>query len=528
MPAPKAIAISSLNDPQTFSQFDAAVVISDTLDSQQLGGVAPALEAQKRIDARVGKEICLLAHNELPGGRLLHVPTGRLDRYYDDVRRIFDVAHQAAGVMREAGIEKPLLMVSLKVTDAKYAKALEAAFLGMTQALWQPLEARESKGENTVEPIEYIGIVGLNDAQCGYLNAVEAGKRVARDLCGTEPERMAPPAFAQYCQQAFAGSAVSVAVIDDDTTLRQDYPLLHAVARASVKVERHQPRVVRLTYTGSGPITKSLFLAGKGITFDTGGADLKVNGHMAGMSRDKGGAAAVAGLMRTLADTQPKGLHVVAELGVVRNSIGSDAFVPDEIIQGHAGKRVRVGNTDAEGRMVLADVLSHLRELALDAAPDTQSEIFTMATLTGHAAIAFGPYTGYVQNGVAEQANIAEQLVAAGALWGDMGEPSLSRREDYDFIRARTHADDVLSSNNGPSATTPRGHQFPMAFLAIASGLDEHDLGSESPLAFTHVDIAGSGVEKGDWQHGKPTAAPVTAFSAMYAMLDSVASAAAS
>jgi leucyl aminopeptidase len=264
-----------------------------------------------------------------------------------------------------------------------------------------------------------------------------------------------------------------------------------------------------MVYEPVGEVTKTLLFAGKGITFDTGGADLKVNGHMAGMSRDKGGAAGVAGFMKTLSLLAPKGIKVIAELGAVRNSIGADAFIPDEIITSHAGIRVRVGNTDAEGRMLLADLLSHLREDAVNA---INPELFSFATLTGHAAIAFGPYTALVENKPARDQGIAQKLFAHGELCADQVEQSLSRREDFDFVKPRTKADDVISSNNGPSVTTMRGHQFPMAFLTIASGLDKHEANSELPLPFTHVDIAGSGIEDLDWQHGKPTGSPVNVF----------------
>lgn len=518
MAAPKPIAITSLQDAVAHQTFDAAIVISDEISEQNLGGLANALDHYKSIDARVGEEAVILLSEQVPGKRLIHVPTGPLHRYYDDVRRIFDAAHSAATLAKKAGAKNPLLMVSLCAQDAKYQNAIQVAYLGLTQALWEPLEAREAHGEDTLEVVESIGVVGLTEQECLELYAVEQGKRLARDLCGTEPERMAPPQFADYCVDAFADSPVEVSVIADDQQLRTDYPLLHAVARASVNVTRHQPRVVRLTYEGKGLTQKTLFFAGKGITFDTGGADLKVGGHMAGMSRDKGGAAAVAGLMKTIAELAPDNIKVVAELGVVRNSIGEEAFVPDEIITGHAGVRVRVGNTDAEGRMVLADVLSHLRLLAAQEPSQTKPELFSVATLTGHAAIALGPYTGYIQNGAAQTEQVANKLVASGAVWGDCGEPSLSRREDYDFIKPRTRADDVLSSNNAPSVSTMRGHQFPMAFLAIASGLDQHDADSNQPLPYTHVDIAGSGVEKSDWQHGKPTAAPVAAFASQYVL----------
>src|SRR5690606_34337886 len=138
----------------------------------------------------------------------------------------------------------------------------------------------------------------------------------------------------------------------------------------------------------------------------------------------------------------------------VRNSIGADAFVADEIITAHCGKRVRIGNTDAEGRLLLADLLSHLRVGALQH-NYPKPQIFSVATLTGHAALAKGPYTALVPNGPAKLTQLAEELYQAGERIGDMAEISWLRREDFHVIRPRTSADDVLSSNNGPSATTP-------------------------------------------------------------------------
>jgi len=296
--------------------------------------------------------------------------------------------------------------------------------------------------------------------------------------------------------------------------LVERYPLLSAVARASMGVKRHQPRVVWLRYEGEGEVTRSLYFAGKGVTYDTGGADLKTGGHMAGMSRDKGGAAAVIGFFLTLAQLKPKGVRAVAAIGLVRNSIGADAFVTDEIITSHAGVRVRIGNTDAEGRLVLADLLSHLRVEALEEqGKGGTPQLFTVATLTGHAGRAVGPYSICLDNGEAERQGVSAELFEAGERSGDCFERSRLRREDYEFVRPRTLADDVISCNNEPSSGTARGHQFPMAFLVKAAGLSTHGRQSEAPLAYTHLDIGGSGVEGGDWQHGRPTAAPVLAWS---------------
>lgn len=498
---------------QPTSQWDAVILIAPC--GTQLGSalLEKIIATHQRVDARIGQEPVLMVSDAIAGGRLIFAPTGPLGRDYDDVRRFADAAKKAIVMARDAGARKPLLWVTGVPERQDYTHSLEVAYLGACQALWQPLEAREALGEDRLEPIEAIGLVADDTLDLTYLAALEAGRRVARDLCGTEPERMAPPRFAEYCQQTFAHSAVAVTVLADDARLRQDYPLLHAVARASTHVARHQPRVIRLEYQGEGEIQQTLLFAGKGLTYDTGGADLKVDGHMAGMSRDKGGAAAVAGFMQCLAWLKPKGIRVIAEIGAVRNSIGSDAFVADEIIKSHAGKRVRIGNTDAEGRLVLADLLSHLREAAKTA---VNPSLFSIATLTGHAARAIGGYTAYVENGPARAAKCAEQLTEVGDLWGDPGEVSRSRREDYHFIRPRSKADDVLSCNNAPSSATARGHQFPMAFLAVASGLDAHGIDSAQPLPYVHIDIAGSGVDGGDWQHDMPSGAPVVALAARY------------
>jgi leucyl aminopeptidase len=412
---------------------------------------------------------------------------------------------------RDAGATKVLLLVEAPPSGEVYEQAARVAALGGVGALWEPLEAREALGDS-IEPVQKIGVgvIGgtFSEADAAWVEASEAGLRLTRDLCGTEPERMAPPRFAAYVQQAFKGLPVKVTVQKDVKQLQKDYPLLMAVARASLGVARHRPCVVRLEYAPKGKIEHTLLFAGKGVTYDTGGADLKTDGHMAGMSRDKGGAAVVAGLFLTAALRQQKGVRLIAELGIVRNSIGSEAYVSDEIVTSHAGSRVRIGNTDAEGRLVLADLLSHLR---LDAVKEDDPRLFTVATLTGHAGRAVGPYNIALDNGPARALGIAEALMQHGDTCGDPFEVSRLRREDFDFVQPKTKADDVLSCNNAPSSATPRGHQFPMAFLCLASGIDKHGTDSAVPLPFTHIDIGGSGCEDGDWQHGRPTGRPLVA-----------------
>jgi len=128
-------------------------------------------------------------------------------------------------------------------------------------------------------------------------------------------------------------------------------------------------------------------LVGKGIVYDTGGADVKTGGMMAGMHRDKGGSSVVAGFFQALAILKPKGLKVLGRMCMVRNSIGAESYVADEIIKAQSGQRVRVTNTDAEGRLAMADALNEMR---IEAETAVNPCLMTLATLTGHAMKSYG------------------------------------------------------------------------------------------------------------------------------------------
>ena len=421
----------------------------------------------------------------------------------EDVRLVAEAA--AAGVTRaiEAGASRPLVLaVAPPGGSARFARTTEVAALAALATQWFPLEAREAG--KAPKGAEAIGIVGLDDERARWVDAIEEGKRLARDIAGTEPERMAPLRVAALCEEAFAGSAIKVSVERDVS----GYPLLAAVARASQAVERHRPCVIRLEYTGRGPVERTLILAGKGVTYDTGGADLKTDGAMAGMSRDKGGAAAVAGLMKTIAALGLPNVRVIGLLGMVRNSIGEEAFVSDEIIPSRAGVRVRIGNTDAEGRLVLADLLAEGRALAEH---EKNPTLMSVATLTGHVYRAHGPYVGLINNAPSRARGDVETLDALAEQWAEPLERSRPRREDYALVAPRSSAEDVVSSNRLASVNTPRGHQFPFAFLDIAAGL------RGGAVPFLHLDIGGAAVDPPDWQFGKPTGTPIATLAAWLA-----------
>jgi len=483
-------AVKSLDE----NGYDSIVVVSNSLDNLtgQLGQLQPPLKALKEVDRNVERDVSLVSI-PLPAKRLVYSATGPLNRDFDDVRRFRDAA--AAGIKRalKAGSVNPLLVT---IPYKEYEHSFLVSTLGALEALYVPIQLREDIPERS-KRVEKLGVYTPEDwnvlEALKLAVALDSGRQVARDIGGGDPERMAPPRVEQYVKDVFKNSPVSVKVIADENILEKDYPLFAAVNRAASVIDRHKGRILQLQYDGEGPIKDTLLLVGKGVTYDTGGADVKAGGVMAGMSRDKCGAAAVAGLFQVLSALKPKGIKVIGGMAMVRNSIGENCYVADEMITSRAGQRVRVGNTDAEGRMAMADVLCYMKELAVK---EVNPHLFTIATLTGHAVLAMGEgYSVVLDNGAARNDGNARKLQDAGTKIADMFEISNIRREDYEFHEGKVDSEDLLQCNNAPSSKTPRGHQTPAAFLIMASGLHQHGIESSKPLKYSHLDIAGSSGE---------------------------------
>uniref|UniRef100_A0A8C7Q5V3 DNA sliding clamp PCNA n=1 Tax=Oncorhynchus mykiss TaxID=8022 RepID=A0A8C7Q5V3_ONCMY len=392
------------------ARYDGIVLVTqsyDTLPKELQCLKAPLLDYSS-VDCGLGDEVVLLKVPGLPGNRLVFASTGPVNRDYDDVRRFSDAAVNGIKRAMKAGMQRPLLVCP---RHSSYDRSTLVAALGALHALYMPLEVREA----SVKPSQYkVCVLGLwvdQEAQGKELvdlaSALESGRLACRDIGGSDPERMAAPRVAEYIQALFKDSPVQVDVVSDLKVLEKEYPCLAAVNRCANAVPRHQARVIKLQYCGEGPVQHTLMLVGKGITYDTGGADIKAGGFMAGMHRDKCGAAAVAGFFQVLAKLKPKHLKVVGAMAMVRNSVGSDCYVADELVVSRAGRRVRVGNTDAEGRMVMVDLLCEMKEKAVC---EVSPQLFTIATLTGHAIRAMGPnYSIIMDNGAAQRSGTARQ-----------------------------------------------------------------------------------------------------------------------
>lgn len=444
-------------------------------------------------------------------GRLVYAPIGALNKDFSDVRLYGEAAEKGIKRALSAGIKRPLLSLLPVSNQPQYKHGNLVSLLGALHALYVPLEVRESLPEKA-RKAETIGVEGPGNVESlrSLALALESGRIAGRDIGGSDPERMAAPNVEKYVEELFRGSSVKMEVISDLPTLEKEYPLFAAVNRCASQVPRHAGRIIYLRYKGKGPIEKTIYLVGKGVTYDTGGCDIKAGGIMAGMHRDKCGSAAVAAFMKVVDELKPANVEVVGAMAMVRNSVGANAYVSDEIVTSRAGVRVRVGNTDAEGRMAMADVLCKLKEEAVNA---VNPQLMTIATLTGHAYLTVGePYSIIMDNGPAARLQVAQNVQAAGHLMGDMFEISTIRKEDYAFHKGKSEYEDVLQCNNLPSSRTPRGHQAPAAFIILSSGLNKHGIDGTVPLPYSHLDIAGS---SGPFP-GIPTAAPVLALSRYY------------
>ena len=211
----------------------------------------------------------------------------------------------------------------------------------------------------------------------GYVAEAEA-EILVRDLVNAPPEDMGPAALEAECERLAKAHKAELTVVRGDS-LEQDYPMIHAVGRAAAR--HHAPRLMHLTW--GDPTHPVLAVVGKGVTFDSGGLDIKPASGMRLMKKDMGGAAhalALAGLI--MGKRLKVRLHLL--IPAVENAISGGAFRPGDILKSRKGLTVEIDNTDAEGRLILGDALTR----ASEEAPDL---IVDFATLTGAARVALGP-----------------------------------------------------------------------------------------------------------------------------------------
>lgn len=225
------------------------------------------------------------------------------------------------------------------------------------------------------DPLPRLKVPAGIDA--GEVTAIVEAIGLGRDLINTPANDMGPGELEAAARKVAERHGAEFSSIVGGELLRRNFPLIHAVGRASTR----PPRLIELAAGRQG--APKVTLVGKGICFDTGGLDLKPSSAMLLMKKDMGGAAAAVALAHMILSAKLD-VRLRVLIPAAENSVAGDSFRPGDVIKSRAGKTVEIGNTDAEGRLVLCDALS----LADEEQPDY---IFTFSTLTGAARVALGP-----------------------------------------------------------------------------------------------------------------------------------------
>lgn len=252
---------------------------------------------------------------------------------------------------------------------------------------------------------QYVSLGKAEGADAAEVALMAEAAELARDLINRPANDLGPENYETAIREFAKKHGASVRSIVGDDLLTQNYPMIHAVGRASAQA----PRLLDFTWGQEG--APKVTLVGKGVIFDSGGLDIKPAAGMLIMKKDMGGSANVLGLAHSIMRAKlPVRLRVL--IPVVENAISGNAFRPGDILPSRNGMTVEIGNTDAEGRLVLADALA----LADEESPEI---IIDMATLTGAARVAVGTELAALFSNDDTFANeiMAEGIPASDPLW---------------------------------------------------------------------------------------------------------------
>ena len=295
-------------------------------------------------------------------------------------------ARRAAGALVRAlkgkGSRKLALLFDATATAGEISAAIEGAVLGDWEA-----DKYKSDPKKAEKQIDSFTVVTLHLDSNSMSEAVRHGRIVAdaqnlaRDLVNEPANKLIPATLADAARQMAAEAGLECETLDQEALAKQGMGAMLGVAQGS----SNPPFLIAIKYRPSHPAGKDhLALVGKGVTFDTGGISIKPADGMEKMKYDMAGAGAVIGAMKAIAQLKPS-IPVTAYVPTVENMLNGNAQRPGDIVTSLAGKTIEVLNTDAEGRLILADAITYARR-------NGATHIVDAATLTGAIGIALGHY----------------------------------------------------------------------------------------------------------------------------------------
>lgn len=330
------------------------------------------------------------------GSHTIVVGLGDYENNPEDLRKaVGNAIKKAAELPSDKGLK---LAISLDIhKDSALQAALEGAVLGS-------YEYAKPAQKQTVK-IQKISLLA-NNVNKSIVNKAEIIANAvcqAREWVNTPPNLLYPQSFAEAAKQHLAKTKVSVEILDEKALAKGGYGGILAVGNGSAR----KPRLVRMSYAPRGA-KKHLALVGKGITFDSGGLDIKPADGMYTMKCDMAGAAAVIAAIKAIAELGLK-IKVTGYASMAENMPSGEAYRPSDVLTMYGGKTVENANTDAEGRLVMADALARAGE-------DNPDLIVDIATLTGACMIALGNRTAGL---MASDDETAQMLLAATKTSGE-------------------------------------------------------------------------------------------------------------
>jgi leucyl aminopeptidase len=295
---------------------------------------------------------------------------------------------------------------------------------------------------------------------------------LTRDIVNSMPDEVYPEIMADYAIKIAKENGYKCNIFDEKYLKKEGYGAFYAVAKASI----HTPRLIHLAYKPK-KATRKVVLIGKGLTYDSGGLSLKPAEYMVTMKSDKSGASAVLGIMNAV---KKLGLNIEVHgiIGAAENMIGGNAYKPDDVLKAKNGKTIEVRNTDAEGRLVLADCLCYAQENI-----KKFDYIFDFATLTGACVVALGEYTSGVMG---YNDKTKDMIVKMGEKVAELYAPLPFNRHLPKLLKSNV-ADicNIASSRYGGAIT---------AGLFLSEFIEE-----DNKDKWTHIDIAGPAFVEKEW-----------------------------
>lgn len=361
-----------------------------------------------------------------------------------------------AGILRRlCDVQRPQIAIAVSdfVSPELQPEFVAGAMVGMIgQGLHQATPALKQPGE--------VVFLGVTQETVDHGRILGEAVNVTRYLVNEPANVIYPVSFVSYAESLAKETGLEVEIWDRERLDKEGCRAMLAVSQAS----EHEPRLLMLKYNGGASGEAPLALVGKGVTFDSGGLSLKPTDSMTTMKCDMAGAATVAGVMSAIARLKPK-KNVIGFCGLVENMIAGNAYRMGDVIKTRSGKTIEIMNTDAEGRVVLADVL----DVACDYKP---SAIVDLATLTGACVVALGTEVcGLFTN----KPELLERITMAAEV---TGEP-VWELPMFDFFaeQIRSKVADIKNTGDGRWGGAITAAKFLEEFVR------DH--------AWVHIDIAG-------------------------------------